>query len=157
MEQIIYMISSIHNSILFHQLSFVLFHNLLFNLELVEIPFKIPFGKKQFPMVHFYSISLYSFRISFLDPVVVSNTAKTISYATAGADTRTTQLFINYIDNKRLDSLGFSPFGTNLSIPSLSLNFFFLSKELSQLDLIQPMQSSIQHQVKEERKKRKKR
>lgn len=46
-----------------------------------------------------------------VDPVVVSNKAKTIAYATAGPNTRTTQLFINYIDNKRLDSLGFSPFG----------------------------------------------
>jgi cyclophilin family peptidyl-prolyl cis-trans isomerase len=40
------------------------------------------------------------------DPVVVSNTNWTVSYATAGPDTRTTQLFINYVDNSRLDDSG---------------------------------------------------
>lgn len=45
------------------------------------------------------------------DPVLVSNLPWTVTYATAGPDTRTTQLFINYIDNSRLDVDGFSPFG----------------------------------------------
>jgi cyclophilin family peptidyl-prolyl cis-trans isomerase len=49
------------------------------------------------------------------DPVLASNVAWTVTYATAGPDTRTTQLFINYIDNSRLDEMGFSPFGVVIS------------------------------------------
>ncbi|MDO8805248.1 MAG: peptidylprolyl isomerase [Elusimicrobiota bacterium] len=45
------------------------------------------------------------------DPVVQSNKKGYVSYAMAGPDTRTTQMFINFGDNARLDSSGFSPFG----------------------------------------------
>src|SRR6266480_4626369 len=45
------------------------------------------------------------------DPVTQSNRRGTITYGTAGPNTRTTQVFINLADNARLDSKGFAPFG----------------------------------------------
>ena len=46
------------------------------------------------------------------DPVTHQNAAGTITFATSGANSRTTQVFVNLVSNTFLDSMGFAPFGT---------------------------------------------
>ncbi len=57
------------------------------------------------------------------DPVVRSNLRGAVTFAMAGPGTRTVQLFINTVDNARLDAMAFAPFGDVVSgmsvVPSL--------------------------------------
>ena len=46
------------------------------------------------------------------DKVIKSNKRGYVTFATGGPNTRTTQIFINYGDNSRLDAMGFTPFAT---------------------------------------------
>lgn len=69
--------------------------------------FMAQFGLHADPLVS------YQWRNAVLvdDPVVQSNTRGRVSFAKGGANSRTTEVFVNYRDNSALDAQGFSPFG----------------------------------------------
>ncbi|MBI3670967.1 MAG: peptidylprolyl isomerase [Acidobacteria bacterium] len=69
--------------------------------------FVVQFGLSAYPQV---SQAWQSATIKD-DPVKQSNRRGYLTFATGGANTRTTQVFINLGDNSRLDTMGFSPFG----------------------------------------------
>ena len=69
--------------------------------------FMVQFGISAYPQVN---AALRNATIKD-DPVTQSNKRGFITFATGGPNTRTTQVFINLVDNSRLDSDGFAPFG----------------------------------------------
>ncbi|MGH9775034.1 MAG: peptidylprolyl isomerase [Candidatus Acidiferrales bacterium] len=69
--------------------------------------FVVQFGLSAYPLVS-HAWASANFKD---DPVTQTNKVGSLTFATAGPNTRTTQLFINLGDNARLDSMGFSPFG----------------------------------------------
>jgi peptidyl-prolyl cis-trans isomerase A (cyclophilin A) len=58
------------------------------------------------------------------DPVTQGNLQGYLTFATAGPNTRTTQLFINLADNKALDRMGFAPFGKVVEGMDVVQNFY---------------------------------
>jgi cyclophilin family peptidyl-prolyl cis-trans isomerase len=83
------------------------YDNATFFRVLNNPPFMAQFGLSAYPAVS----AAWSKANLKDDPVTQSNVRGFVTFATAGPDTRTTQVFINYGDNKRLDGMGFAPFG----------------------------------------------
>jgi peptidyl-prolyl cis-trans isomerase A (cyclophilin A) len=71
------------------------------------------------------------------DPVTQSNKRGMITFATAGPNSRTTQVFINFKENAGLDRQGFAPFGEVVSgmeaVDKINAEY----KQLPDQDLIQ--------------------
>ena len=73
--------------------------------------FMVQFGIAGDPKVQ----SLWRMSPLMDDSVKQSNTKGRISFAMAGPQSRTTQVFINLVNNARLDGSGFAPFGEVVS------------------------------------------
>ncbi len=73
--------------------------------------FMVQFGIAGDPKVQ----SLWRMSPLMDDPVKQSNTKGRVSFAMAGPQSRTTQVFINLVNNARLDGSGFAPFGEVVS------------------------------------------
>jgi len=74
------------------------------------------------------------------DPVKKSNKMGAVTFADAGPDTRSTQIFINYANNNFLDSQGFAPFG------KVVLGMNYVKQIHHQPDRGGPTQATIQVQ-----------
>ena len=69
--------------------------------------FMVQFGISGDPAVS----AVWSERLIRDEQVLHGNERGTVTFATAGPDARSTQLFINYRDNRSLDRQGFTPIG----------------------------------------------
>ena len=59
------------------------------------------------------------------DKVIGSNTKGSVVFASTGEkNSRSTQIFINFVNNKRLDAMGFAPFGAVTSGMDVALKIF---------------------------------
>jgi peptidyl-prolyl cis-trans isomerase A (cyclophilin A) len=80
----------------------------LFRVELKPKPFVVQWGISMKPPI----AKVWQKATIKDDPVTHTNAKGTITFATAGPNTRTTQLFVNLANNSFLNGEGFSPFGT---------------------------------------------